>query len=110
MNRQETGFLLIIIIAYIICSFIFNLPKSINIIFLALLTIVLLGSVILKLKEKVEYEKIDKIADASLIIIFIISVISFISEIHFNKPFLDSGIFMTLFVIILFAKWFFGKN
>lgn len=110
MNRQETGFLLIIIIAYIICSFIFNLPKSINIIFLALLTIVLLGSLILKLKEKVEYEKIDKIADASLIIIFIISVISFISEIHFNKPFLDSGIFMTLFVIILFAKWFFGKN
>jgi len=110
MNRQETGFLLIIIIAYIICSFIFNLPKSINIIFLALLTIVLLGSVILKLKEKVEYEKIDKIADASLIIIFIISAISFISEIHFNKPFLDSGIFMTLFVIILFAKWFFGKN
>lgn len=110
MNRQETRFLLIIIIAYIICSFIFNLPKSINIIFLALLTIVLLGSVILKLKEKVEYEKIDKIADASLIIIFIVSVISFISEIHFNKPFLDSGIFMTLFVIILFAKWFFGKN
>ncbi len=110
MDKQEMGFLLIVIIAYIACLYIFNIPTSISIIFLALLIIVLLGTVILKLQKKVEYDNIDKITDASLIILIILSIISFISGTQFNKPFLDSGIFMTLFVIILFARWFFSKN
>ena len=57
-----------------------------------------------------ENEKIAKIADASLVIIFILAIISFITEMQFNKPFMSTGLFMTLFAIAFFAKWYFNEN
>ena len=55
-------------------------------------------------------EKIAKIADTILVIIFILAFISFITEMQFNKPFMSTGLFTILFAIAFFAKCYFGKN
>ena len=110
MDKKELGFLLILVIGYIICAYMMNIPTFISIIFIAVLILFLIATLILKVQENTENEKMVKIGDVILVILLVLSVISFITEMQFNKPFMSTGLFMALFLIAMFIKWFFSKN
>ena len=110
MEKNEIIFFGIVIAAYIICAFALNIPTHVNVIFGIGVLALLLIAIALKYKPQLKNEKISKITQMLLIIIFVLYVIAMISELWFAKRFIiDSGILLFAIIILIIANWFFKK-
>ena len=109
MNKYEIIFIIIAIIAYIICAFALNVPQEMHIMVGALLVVALIIAILLIAKSNYENEKISRIFRILSMLIFYI--ITTISELWYHtKLIFDSGIFLVLFIILIISEWFFKKN
>ena len=111
MNQNEMIFFAVVIIAYILCAFVLNIPSYIHIIFGILLLAALVGAVLLKYTSEFENEGMGKIFYILAIILLIFYILATISELWFKKMLIiNSGVFLVLFLIMLVANWFFRKK
>jgi cytochrome c biogenesis factor len=111
MNKYEIIFIIIAIIAYIICAFTLNVPQEMHIMVGALLVVALIIAILLIAKSNYENEKISRIFRILSIIMLIFYIITTISELWYHtKLIFDSGIFLVLFIILIISEWFFKKN
>lgn len=110
MDKYEIIFIILAIIAYIICTVILNISTYVHIIFGALILICLLIAIILKYQQKVENKKIVNFMKILEIIIIICYFITLINELFITNRINHSQIFFILFFIVFFFRWFFGKN
>lgn len=110
MNKNEMIFFAAVIVAYVLCAFALNIPSFVNIIFgIGILTIALIA-ISLKFKPKLENEKMSKILQIILIIVFIFYVLAMISELWFGKTLIvDSGILLFALIIMIVLNWLFKK-
>lgn len=110
MNKTEIIFIIAIILVYIICSLTLNIQSEIHIIFAALLLVVLLIAIIFKYQQKFENEKMIQYMNILEIIIAVCFIVTLIYELFIGKAAYDLSIFIILFFIVMFCKWFFGKK
>jgi hypothetical protein len=110
MNWNEMIFIAVAILAYILCAFTLNIHSFAHIIFgIGLLAIVLIA-IALKFKPQLENEKISKIFQILLVIVFIFYVAAIISELWFAKTLIvDSGILFFALIIMIVLNWLFKK-
>ena len=110
MNKNETIFFAIVIIAYILCAFTLDIPSYVHIIFAIGLLAILSISIALRLKPNLENEKAGKILKVILILVLIFYVLAMISELWFGKAFfIDSGILLFALIVLIVIYWFFKK-
>lgn len=111
MERNELIFIILIIIAYIICSLALKIPIVSHLMFGAILLGGIIIAMLLKLKRKYDNEKISKIFRIISIILIICYGIAFIYETIYYKPlFIDSPIFIFLILIFELISWILRKN
>lgn len=111
MDKNEIIFFAVVIGAYLICTLTLDVPNFVHLMFAILLLAVLIIAIPLKYKQQLENEKIGKILSILSVILLIFYIITTISELWFKKTlFVDSGIFLVLFLIVLIIGWFFKKN
>jgi hypothetical protein len=110
MNRNETIFFAIVIMAYILCAFSLNIPTFVHIIFAIGLLTILAISIALKLKPELENEKMGKILQILLVIVLIFYVLTMISELWLGKTLIiDSGILLFALIVLIAMNWLFKK-
>lgn len=111
MDKNEIIFFAVVIAAYLICTLTLDVPDFVHLMFAILLLAVLIITVPLKYKQQLENEKISKILNILSMLLLISYIITTISELWFKKIlFINSGIFLVLFLIVLIVGWFFKKN
>ena len=111
MKRNELIFIAVVIIAYIICALTLNIPTFVHEIFIILILALLMITIPLKYKQRLENDKIGKILYLLAIILLIFYIITTISEVWYGKSLIaDSGIFLFSFIIVFAVSWFLRKN
>lgn len=110
MEKYEIIFIILIILAYSIAAFALNMPPYIHIAFAVMILAAILISIIFKYKQKFENEKMVQIFNIAEIVIVACFFITVLYEIFTEKRAYDFSIFIILFFIVMFCRWFFGKN
>ena len=110
MNKNELIFLIIVIIAYIICIFAFNVDYAFQITFGGILLIILIISPLEKFKNKFRNKTLSKLAKIIAITSFIIGISISIYEVEFEKSLLIEPIIFIIFFIALICMRLFEKN
>lgn len=109
MNKNEIIFLILLIIAYITCAVIFNIPQAMNVIVIAILLVLILISVAFKFKR--ENEKISHIFDIITKILAVILILSIILGALLKQAFfMNYNILVVLIFISIIISWFFKKE
>lgn len=110
MEKNEIIFIIAAAIVYLICAFAFKMSSYIHLIFAALVLVAILIGIIFKYQQKFENKRIVQYMDMLEIIIILCFVITMLYEIFIGNTVYDLSIFIILFFIVMFCKWFFGKN
>lgn len=111
MNKNEVIFFIIIIIAYIACAFLINIPAEAHIFFAILLVIALIATLILKYQQKYVNEKISKICRTLSIVLAILFIALLILGAVFKYALFEAyPIFIIIIFITMFIGWFFKKE
>jgi hypothetical protein len=111
MERNEIIFFAILIIAYVLCALMLDMPPFIHYIFIAIIAIVLVIAVLLRYQQKFENRQIGKVFNIIALISLILYVITSISETYFKKTLIiDSTIFIIPLFGALVVGWFFRKE
>ena len=111
MNKNEVIFIAIIIIAYLACALLLNIPKEIHIFFAILLVIALLGILVLKYQQKYVNEKISKVCRTLSTIFTILFIILLIASVLFRYALFEVYPILILIIFItMFIGWFFKKE
>jgi predicted PurR-regulated permease PerM len=111
MDKNEMIFFAIVIVAYLLCAFMLNIPVFIHYVFIALILIVILATIVRKYKQKIEIEKISKISTILALIFLVIYIICTIYETIYQKTLImDSAIILIPFFGALVVSWIFKKE
>lgn len=110
MEKYEIIFIILIILAYSIAAFALNMPPYIHIAFAVMILAAILISIIFKYKQKFENERMVQIFNIAEIVIVACFFITVLYEIFTAKRAYDFSIFIILFFIVMFCRWFFEKN
>lgn len=111
MEKYEILFLIIIVIAYIICSLTLKIPIYAHLMFGAILLVILIIGILLKFKQKYENEKISKIFRAiSIILIVCWGIAGYLETIYQKTFFINSALFIILILIVEVISWVLRKN
>ena len=102
--------IIITIIAYIVLSIAVNIPLFMHEVFAVMIAIVLIIAMILKYQQKIENPKIVEIATILEILTVICFFITLTYELFWMGGMNHSTVFIILFFIEIFCKWFFEKK